>query len=147
MEKEKVRTYLKEWAKRQGLTNKGIAERLGITPEGVRQQMKSPSIFSLRTLCDVLGIEPYQAFIDPLDEGKGAMTEPAVQTPEEERAKPGTVRASRSDVEKAVGVIERSLSFQRAEVSRMKTKVRIMERMVMEQRRVADKLKRTYLGE
>lgn len=147
MEKEKVRTYLKEWAKRQGLTNKGIAERLGITPEGARQQMKSPSIFSLRTLCDVLGIEPYQAFIDPLDEGKKALTEPVVQTPQEERAKPWTVRASRVDVEKAVGVIERSLAFQRAEVSRMKTKVRIMERMVMEQRRVADKLKRTYLGE
>ena len=57
------------------------------------------------------------------------------------------IRASRLDIEKAVNVLEKSLSFQNAEVSRMKTKIKIMERAVIEQRKIAERLKKTYLSE
>ena len=57
------------------------------------------------------------------------------------------IRASRLDIEKAVNVLEKSLAFQNAEVSRMKTKVKIMERAVIEQRKIAERLKKAYLSE
>ena len=38
---------------------------------------------------------------------------------------------------------EKSLAFQNAEVSRMKTKVKIMERAVIEQRKIAERLKKS----
>jgi len=147
MKKEKVQTYLKEWVGKRGLTSKKLAEKLGITPEGARQQLKNPTFFNLRTLCDILGIEPYQAFIDPLDEGKTELTTSVTPIPESEKTDMRKIRVGRLDIEKAVSVLERSLVFQRAEVSRMKTKVKIMERAVWEQRKIAERLKKAYLGE
>lgn len=147
MKKEKVRIYLKEWAGKRGLTSNKLAKKLGITPEGARQQLKNPTLFNLQTLCDILGIEPYQAFIDPLDEGKTALTTSVAPIPESEKTNMRTIRASRLDIEKAVGALERSFTFQKAEVSRMKTNVKIMERAVWEQRKIAERLKKAYLGE
>lgn len=147
MEKEKVQTYLREWARKRGLTSKKLAEKLNITPEGARQQLKNPTLFNLQTLCDILGIESYQAFIDPLDKEKTALTRAVAPIPESEKTEIKMIRASRLDIEKAVNVLEKSLAFQNAEVSRMKTKVKIMERAVIEQRKIAERLKKAYLSD
>lgn len=147
MEKEKTQTYLKEWAKKRGLTTKKVAELMDMTKEGARQQLKNPTLFSLGRICKVLGIEPYQAFIDPLDEKKTALTGAVAPIPESEKTDMKVVRASKLDIEKTVAVLEKALVFQTAEVSRMKTKVKIMERMVIDQRKIAERLKKAYLSE
>lgn len=146
MEKEKAQTFLKEWAKKRGLTSKKLAERLNITPEGARQQLKNPTMFNLETICGLLGIEVYQAFIDPLDDKKTALTRQVRAIPDSERTEMRTARVSKGDIEKAVEILERSLSFQNAEVSRMKTRIKIIERTIGGQRRLVERLKR-YLEE
>ena len=66
--------------------------------------------------------------------------------PDSERTEMRTARVSKGDIEKAVEILERSLSFQNAEVSRMKTRIKIIERTIGGQRRLVERLKR-YLEE
>lgn len=61
-----LEALLKAYKRAQGLTSEMIAEKLGYSPENVRQQLRKPAkawnIGALMQYCDILGVPYEEAF-------------------------------------------------------------------------------------
>ena len=63
--KIKMNIYIKEYLTKKGLTQKDIAEKLGVTQQSISATISRPSFPTLERIAAALGVEPWQLLAPP----------------------------------------------------------------------------------
>nr|DAH90441.1 MAG TPA: helix-turn-helix domain protein [Bacteriophage sp.] len=77
--RKEMKTYIKEYLQKNGITQKELADRLGVTQSNVSATISRPSFPTLERIAAALDVEPWQLLAPPavVDELKQARAQRA----------------------------------------------------------------------